>query len=653
MRISSGLTVSVLGAMLVVLALRRVSLGEPDPAKDWPKPALHAGRSDAQLTSAILDHAKQLYDTRHFSGVVLVARAGKPVASQAYGLADVAANTPNTLDTAFNIGSINKVFTRLAIAQLAAAGKLALDDTLHTRLPDLRLPGADQITLRQLLDHRSGLGDIFGPKYEAAPPSRLRELADFVPLFADQPLGFAPGSSERYSNAGFVVLGLVIERVSGEKYRDYVVRHIFTPAKMASSGFWAVDEHVAHRATGYTLHGPDRELTARIPNTATLPGRPSSAGGAFATAGDLLRFYNALLADQLLDARWTSWMINDSFDNPGRKPEIGVAGGAPGINAAIELSGDWMVIALANYDPPAAGAVARGAMELLRGRRDDRGGDGGGVRRRPPSAPGKTELTGEVVVATAMSGHQLTVEARVNGRGPFRFAIDSGAAGMLHLGSKLATTLGLPQIGEAMTGDPSGKRAARRPVVHVDTVELGGAKFTGVDAVVGDHLGDDAISGVIGLALFAGLTATLDYPGQKLRLGRQPLAAGGPHVVAFTGERGVPVIDIEVAGVAMKIDVDTGSPAVLSLPPALSGKLTFAAPPRVVGEGRTTANEFELRAAELRGDLRVAGFAQANPTVDLVELFPVGNLGARFLRDYVVTFDLVNHRLALTQPARP
>jgi hypothetical protein len=220
---------------------------------------------------------------------------------------------------------------------------------------------------------------------------------------------------------------------------------------------------------------------------------------------------------------------------------------------------------------------------------------------------------------------------------------------MLRVTSALQDALHLPQVGEVLTGDPSGKNRVKRPVVRADLVEIGGARFSGVDATVSDPPGGEAVGGVIGLALFAGLTATLDYPKGELRLNREPLGANDAHVVAFTAERGIPAIDVDVAGVTMRVDVDTGSPAVLSVPSSWSTKLTFTGAPRVVGKGRTGANEFEIRAAELRGDLRVAGFAETSPRVDLVDLFPVANLGSRFLRQYAVTFDLVNHRMALAR----
>ena len=575
----------------------------PDLAKDWPQPEIRAGLTQDQIVSAIAAYAQKLYDTDHFSGVVLVAKDGKPLLSRAWG-------TGINVDTRFNIGSINKVFTRTAIEQFARAGKLTLDDTVRKHLPDYPSPLADRITIRQLLEHRSGLGDFFGPRYREAPPARLRELSDFLPLFVDQPLQFDPGTSQRYSNAGYIVLGLIIERLSGEKYRDYVQKHIFEPAGMKNSGFWAVDEKVPNRATGYTMEG-----SKRVSNQASLPGRPSSAGGAYATAGDLLRFF-----------QWT------------KETGIGVGGGAPGLNAAAEIDNGWSVITMANYDPPSAEALARGAMQVIRGQKDE-------PMRRAPSAPAKIEINGPVAVPLTPMEHLMAVEAKINGKGPFHFVIDTGSARMLRVSAEIAKSLGLEEIGEALSGDPSGKNMVRQPVVRVDSMEIGGVRFSGITATIGDRPGPVQLDGVIGLPLFGKLTVTLDYPKQELRLTREPLPADGRHVVSFTAEHGVPQIEIDVAGVTTKVDVDSGSPALLNLPSTAG--LSFNGEPRVVGRGRTVGNEFEIRAAELRGDIRVAGWTQSNPMVDLVDIFPVGNIGSRFLRQYVVTFDMANKRMAL------
>jgi CubicO group peptidase (beta-lactamase class C family) len=348
---------------------RQVRVG-PDPAAalaDWPRPVLRPGLSEPQIAAAIADHAKLLSDTGRFSGVVLAAHGDRIAVSRAYGLADVASRAPNTIDTRFNVGSIGKLFTIVAIAQLAEAGRLALDDTVRRHLPDLALPGADRITIQQLIDHASGLGDIFGPRFTAAPPARLRELSDFVPLFVDQPLAFEPGSQTRYSNAGYVVLGLIIERITGEKYRDHVARHVFARAGMTSTGLWAIDERVAARATGYrSVEG----AAGRVPNTDTLSGRPSSAGGALSTAGDLLRFWTALSGGKLLSPRWTAWVLHGPPDGASRG--WGFGGGAPGLNASLEVGQGWILIALANFDPPAALAVTRAAMDIVRGHPSDR-----------------------------------------------------------------------------------------------------------------------------------------------------------------------------------------------------------------------------------------------------------------------------------------
>jgi CubicO group peptidase (beta-lactamase class C family) len=332
--------------------------------------------------AAIADSVQKQADADQFSGVLLIARDGKPVLQRAWGLANKESKTPNTMDTKFNIGSINKAFTKKAIEQLAAAGKLSLDDRIRKYLPDFPSPAADKITIRQLLDHRSGLGDFFGPKYNAAPPSKLRELRDFLPLFADQPLKFEPGTGQSYSNAGYVTLGLIIESITGEKYRDYVAKNIFAPAGMNNSGFWAIDEKVPNRVTGYTMRGPDGPLTERRTNENSLPGRPSSAGGAYTTAGDLLRFFQ--------------WL---------KVPGIGVAGGAPGLNAAAEVNDAWTVMAMSNYDPPAAEEVAQNAMRML------------APPRRAPSAPDKTTIEGLVSVPLTPSNHLMAVEAKINGKG--------------------------------------------------------------------------------------------------------------------------------------------------------------------------------------------------------------------------------------------
>jgi CubicO group peptidase (beta-lactamase class C family) len=318
--------------------------------------ALAAQTADTALPARFSKSLDSLAALDQFSGVAVLARNGTPVFERAVGFADREARTPNTLETAFNLGSINKFFTGVAIRQLAAAGKLAVDSTLARAWPDY--PNQDvarRVTIRQLLEHRSGIGGNIFAAPAGGKRSDLRRLADFLPLFVSEPLQFEPGSRQQYSNAGYLVLGLLVERLSGESYYDYVRRHIYEPAGMTRTAHWAVDSLPANTAIGYTARRPDAETPSSGPairNTAFLPGRGSSAGGGYSTAHDLLRLLDALRSGKI----------------PGGGPAgIGIAGGAPGLNAAVEgdLPGGYDLIVLANLDPPAAERVARIARGWL------------------------------------------------------------------------------------------------------------------------------------------------------------------------------------------------------------------------------------------------------------------------------------------------
>ena len=297
-----------------------------------------------------------LANVQQFSGVVLIARNGTPVLERAYGMADRDAARPNNIETAFNLGSINKFFTQISIRQLAAQGKLDIDSALARAWPDY--PNHDvarRVTIRQILEHRSGIqGNIFG-----TPPGKTRHdvvtLADYFQLFQNEPLQFEPGSRQQYSNAGYIVLGLLIERLSGENYYEYVRRHIYEPAGMTRTGHWRVDRLPGNTAIGYTRGGQEADANAPLkPNTDVLPGKGSSAGGGYSTAHDLLRLLTALRAGKI------------SSGPPAG--EVGIAGGAPGLNAAMEgdLPDGYDVIVLANLDPPAAERMVRAVRGSLK-----------------------------------------------------------------------------------------------------------------------------------------------------------------------------------------------------------------------------------------------------------------------------------------------
>ncbi|GAC1514321.1 MAG: hypothetical protein NVS1B4_01710 [Gemmatimonadaceae bacterium] len=315
--------------------------------------------SEPELVRRLTASLDSLGRLDQFAGVVVVAKAGKVVFQSTQGMADREARRPNDVESGFNIGSINKVFTATAIRQLVQAGRIDLDSTLARYLPDYPNQGvARRITIRQILAMRSGLGgNIFGVPARGTRRD-IRHNRDFLPLFAGEPLQFEPGSQQRYSNAGYVVLGLVIERVSGEDYYEYADRHIYAPAGMTRTAHYAVDSLPANTAIGYTRGEGDNPAPAAPlhRNAALLPGRGSAAGGGYSTAGDLLRFVDAIRDHRI----------------PGAPPSgLGVAGGAPGINAVLEgaLPGNYDVVVLANLDPPAAERVARMIRQWL-GARD-------------------------------------------------------------------------------------------------------------------------------------------------------------------------------------------------------------------------------------------------------------------------------------------
>jgi len=326
-----------------------------------PRPADMAVRrlSETELVSAVRAKVDAQAAAGRFQGAVLVARNGTVIYSDAKGLADRENRTPNTLDTKFRMGSMNKMFTATAVMQLVQAGKVKLDAPLGTYLTDY--PNRDvatKVTIHHLLAHTGGTGDIFGPEF-AAHRLELKTLGDYVKLYGARGLEFEPGSKWEYSNYGFLLLGVVIENASGQSYYDYVRDHIFKPAGMSGSGSEPEDVAVPGRANGYM-----QQNGAWVLNTDTLPYRGTSAGGGYTTVGDLLRFATALTGHVLLDATHTALLttgkvetprggkyaygFEDTMDSGARS--FGHSGGAPGMNGDLRIFPDsgYVVAALAN-----------------------------------------------------------------------------------------------------------------------------------------------------------------------------------------------------------------------------------------------------------------------------------------------------------------
>jgi len=296
-----------------------------------------------------------------FSGVVLLTKGEMPIFRKAYGLASKEYDIPNRVDTRFNLGSINKFLTRIAIEQLEGKGELRFEDPIGKYLPDYpNKEAADKVTIRHLLDMTSGIGDFFGERYQSTPKDRIRTLSDYLLLFGNEPLLFEPGTNRQYSNGGYIVLGLIIEKVSGQTYFDYVRDHIYKIAGMGNTAHLEADVPAENVASGYTNNWDENDHPGepRRNNIYTRPARGSSAGGGYSTVDDLLKLVVSLKKKEL-SAPKTSEEINQHG--------IAIAGGAPGINAYVETDPEtgYVIIVLSNYDPPAVDKVARKINSFL------------------------------------------------------------------------------------------------------------------------------------------------------------------------------------------------------------------------------------------------------------------------------------------------
>jgi len=326
--------------------------------------------TEPQLIEAAKTRIDALVKQDQFSGAVLVTKSGKTVLSGAYGMADREKTIPNSLATKFRIGSMNKMFTATSVLQLVQAGKIKLGDPFGKYITDYpNKEVSSKVTIEQLLTHTGGTGDIFGPQFEQHRKD-LRALQDYVNLYGTRGLEFTPGSRWEYSNYGFLLLGVVVERVSGKSYYDYVAQNVYAPAGMTSTASLSEDENVPGRSIGYTAMGGSLH-----PNTDTLPYRGTSAGGGYSTVEDLQRFASALLNHKLLNAEYTELLTTGKVETPGRGKyafgfsdegadsgarHFGHGGGAPGMNGDLKIypQTGYVVAVLSNMDPPAASRVS-------------------------------------------------------------------------------------------------------------------------------------------------------------------------------------------------------------------------------------------------------------------------------------------------------
>ena len=345
--------------------------------------------SEDDLRAELDRYLEKLTAAGVFSGTVLVAKGGTSLYAKGYGTADARTGARNGVDTKFNLGSMNKMMTAVAIAQLVEQGNVSFDAPIGRYAPGLPDDVAEQVTGHHLLTHTSGLGDCFGPRFDQE-KERLRARRDYLRLFIDEPLRFEPGTGWSYSNGGFILLGLIVEQVSGKNYYDYIREHIYTPTGMTSSDSYLRDEPVPNLAVGYTVPLPPdpAELTIdilnapRADNRTMLPVQGSSAGGGYSTVEDLLKFDQALRSYTLLSRELTETVLTGRVPLPFDGEELygygfqeeryngtritGHGGGFPGVSAKLDIYRDlgYTVVVLANIDGGAQPVIAK-IRELL------------------------------------------------------------------------------------------------------------------------------------------------------------------------------------------------------------------------------------------------------------------------------------------------
>jgi len=348
-----------------------------DPALDdaWPKTPV----SREETTRIIRTMLDRLVRTNDFSGCLTVSDGGQTLFDECRGVAERGLGVATNQQTKFHIGSMDKMFTAVAIGQLVENGKLSWDSTLAQLVPEYPdHTAAQKITVWQLLHHTAGLGDIFVTEFFENREKYVNP-ADYLDLIARQPKVGEPGKDWNYSNAGYVLLGRIIENVSRESYFDYIQHHVFAPAGMQSSGFDSQEDVTPNLAVGYFQEGPFS--TDWKANWMTLPFKGSPAGGGYSTNADLLRFAAALRDGKLVKPATLAKMFDGEVpagpggyaagfgDRVSHDRHIrGHAGGAPGMDADLAMVWETkaaVAVTSNEGDSPTAMMLAEHIADLL------------------------------------------------------------------------------------------------------------------------------------------------------------------------------------------------------------------------------------------------------------------------------------------------
>ncbi len=354
-----------------ILAFLTVTSALAQPAAT-PKPAAPAAANPAPSLSARMDRLAKFYaDNNQFMGAVLVAQDDHILINKAYGLANIEWKIANTPETKFRLGSVTKQFTAAAILILEERGRLSIDDPVKTHMPDA--PAAwDKITIRHLLNHTSGIPNFTSFPDFGKTKSIAQTPVELVARFKDRALEFEPGSRWNYTNSGYVLLGYLIEKISGSTYEKFVTDNIFTTLGMRDSGYDSSTALIERRDSGYTPRG------GKIQNADFVHmSIPIGGGSLYSTTGDLLRWERGLFGGKLLKPETLAKMTTPVLDNyamglfvrsaNGAK-QVAHPGGIEGFNAYTAYYPDnrLTVIVLANLNGPAAEILNTklGAMAL-------------------------------------------------------------------------------------------------------------------------------------------------------------------------------------------------------------------------------------------------------------------------------------------------
>ena len=317
-------------------------------------------KNSKSLESNVDALVEQYQDLDIFSGIVLVAEQGEPKYHKAFGLANRETNIANTLNTKFDIGSMNKSFTKTVILQLLEEGRLKVTDKLGQYLPGFPEIAANKITITDLLNHSSGYTGYWGNDFNDLPIDQKR-IPALVERIKKLRLEFEPGTEIAYSNAGYVLLGAIIEKITGKTYQQNIIERIIKPLNMTET--YVIDKHeVPDRAIGYY-----KDMKGNISNNLGFVEVPNPDGGFQSTPGDIVKFYSEYFYGTTLLSEATK-LDEAFFGSINKRKTTGkanlMAGGFPGANTAyLEIMRDEIsIIVFANMDEPVAEQLASGIL---------------------------------------------------------------------------------------------------------------------------------------------------------------------------------------------------------------------------------------------------------------------------------------------------